>query len=52
MITEVIHFVIRIMQDTTTQKWFFTVSQDAIRIYTSTNFDTKQQCLEAAKGKW
>jgi hypothetical protein len=47
--------VIRICEDRRIvgpQRWFFTVSRDAIRIYTSFMFETMEAAVAAAKGAW
>ncbi len=52
MISEQIHYVVRIMFDSDKKKWFYTVSKDAVRVFTSGEFDTVTECYEAASGKW
>jgi len=52
MIAEHILYVVRIMFDSDKKKWFYTVSKDAVRVFTSAEFDTVTECYEQAKGKW
>lgn len=44
-------FVVNIYKRTSTDKWFHTISKDAMRVAQSQDYDTKQEAIDTVKLK-